>query len=158
MRTLNLPSDVTGELYLHSMPDRHEELHDLMAEMKRIGIGRVVRLTGLDEVAEKSPTYHQAITSGTWPFPTDELAIPDFGVPADPGELYALANSVAAGLREGKKILIHCAGGIGRTGTLAACVLLAMDVTVEVALAMVNVAGSSSETPAQYEIVERYTR
>ena len=48
---------------------------------------------------------------------------------------------------------MHCAAGIGRTGTLAVCVLLALGLGAAEARAAVRSAGSSPQTAAQEDIV-----
>jgi protein-tyrosine phosphatase len=50
-------------------------------------------------------------------------AIPDFGRPADAGGLAAFVNDLLDRLRRGETIYLHCLAGIGRTGTVLACLL-----------------------------------
>ena len=57
------------------------------------------------------------------------------------------------GLSAGRRVLIHCGAGIGRTGTLAVCVLVALGQTRAEAEAVVRAAGSQPETPEQHALV-----
>ena len=50
-------------------------------------------------------------------------AIPDFGRPADVGGLAAFVNDLLDRLRGGETIYLHCRAGLGRTGTVLACLL-----------------------------------
>jgi len=53
-------------------------------------------------------------------------------------------------LKEGKKMLIHCAAGYGRTGMMTAALLVAMGVDPEKAIALVRTARPGTiETPEQ---------
>ena len=56
------------------------------------------------------------------------FAIPDMGVPeeAESERYRAFVDDVADRLRGGKNAVVHCRGGLGRTGTVAACVLVAL--------------------------------
>ena len=55
-------------------------------------------------------------------------------------------------------MLAHCGAGIGRTGTLAASVLVFLGVPLDQALETVHAAGSYPERPEQLELVEWVAR
>jgi hypothetical protein len=59
------------------------------------------------------------------------FAVADYGIPEDRETFWHLAQCLAAGLHSGERVLIHGGAGIGRTGTLAICVLLALGMTVD---------------------------
>jgi protein-tyrosine phosphatase len=50
-------------------------------------------------------------------------------------------------------VLIHCAGGVGRTAMLAVSVLLALGEPIAAAESLVSRAGSTVETMAQIEML-----
>ena len=61
--------------------------------------------------------------------------IADFGVPTVDG-MRATLHAVLAALDAGGTVYLHCKAGIGRTGTVAACLLVEHGHTAEEALAL----------------------
>jgi len=59
--------------------------------------------------------------------------IGDFGLPT-PGSMNAILERIEESLRAGRKIYLHCWGGIGRTGTTVGCYLVRQGKTAEEAL------------------------
>ncbi|WP_371413796.1 protein-tyrosine phosphatase family protein [Meiothermus sp. PNK-Is4] len=152
-RRVELPSGVTGLLLLHSMPGRNEPLENVWREIRNTRIDCIVSLASRREIREKSPDYADAIAAGRVPCDRLEFPITDFGVPEDRPAFYTLARDLATRLRAGQRLLIHCGAGIGRTGTLATCVLVALGEPLESAKRSVSAAGSSPETAEQRELI-----
>ena len=75
------------------------------------------------------------------------------GVPEDRVAFWALAKDVANRLQYGEAVLIHCAGGVGRTAMLAISVLLALGEPLIEAEGAVSRAGSMVETMPQIEML-----
>jgi ADP-ribosyl-[dinitrogen reductase] hydrolase len=75
-------------------------------------------------------------------------------------EYMALVERIVAGLREGKTAVVHCRGGLGRTGTVAASVLVALGRAADEAIGLVRRTRSerSVETPEQEEYVRRFEK
>ena len=59
--------------------------------------------------------------------------IGDFGLPT-PQQMKSILDTIDASLQAGKKIYLHCWGGIGRTGTTVGCYLVRRGRTGEEAL------------------------
>ena len=56
-------------------------------------------------------------------------------------------------MRAGDAVLLHCAAGLGRTGTAAACVLKALGLDAQEALQRVRDAGSNPQNAEQSGLV-----
>ncbi len=153
-RSVELPSTMKGRLFLHSMLGRYEPLESSQAWLKEANVSKIISLAPLDEIEKKSPDYASAIEGGD--LNVDIFPIPDFGVAEEEGAFFTLAHSIANWLQAGTHVLIHCGAGIGRTGTLACCVLLAGGLDLEAAKAAVANAKAGPETSQQVAIVERF--
>ena len=57
--------------------------------------------------------------------------IPDHGVPASPEAAAAFARSIADRCRRGRRVVVHCRAGIGRSACLAAAVLRELGMGVD---------------------------
>ena len=153
-RTVVLPRDVGGSLYLHSMPGRYDPLSTTVSEIEEKEIDIVVSLTSLEEIRNKSPEYANAIDDNSLGFERMEFPIIDFGIPQDSITFLKLAKNLAGRLKSGENLLIHCGAGIGRTGTLAASVLISLGKNLNESLKAVGNAGSNPETDEQMDLVK----
>ena len=102
-------------------------MRDLHTDVQRLkdhyGIGCVVTLVEEHELQMlnianlRAEVQSQGMKSHWFP-------IPDGGVPDDPGELMPLLRTIRSAVRTGERVVVHCRGGLGRAGTVAACVLV----------------------------------
>ena len=136
------------------MPGRFGPWPAFELEARRAGLALVVCLTPRHEVAELSPAYHRAVAAGTLPFQWLNLPMPNFGLPEDAPTFRREIEHIGRNLRRGDAVMLHCAAGLGRTGTAAACVLKALGVPQDDALQRVRDAGSNPQNAKQSGLVE----
>jgi protein-tyrosine phosphatase len=152
-RRVDLPAGISGRLLLHSMPGRFEAIERVWHQVRIDAVGAIVCLNEEYEIRVKSSRYAEALESGAVPCYVLPFEIREGGVPEDRDAFWALANDVAKRLRCGQAVLIHCAGGVGRTAMLAVSVLLALGEPINEAESAVSRAGSTVETMPQIEML-----
>jgi protein-tyrosine phosphatase len=72
--------------------------------------------------------------------------IVDRSVPASRSDVQKLALAIRGRLLRGQDVVVHCRAGVGRSGVIAACTLVAGGLTPELALAKIA-AGRGCEVP-----------
>jgi hypothetical protein len=75
---------------------------------------------------EEAALYERQVQRHNFP-------IGDFGLPT-PATMKAILDTIDAALQKGRKIYLHCWGGIGRTGTTVGCYLVRRGLSGEEAL------------------------
>jgi protein-tyrosine phosphatase len=152
-RRVDLPARVPGKLLLDSMPGRFEPIERAWQQVKSEAVDGIVCLVEQEEIRLKSSAYAEALEVGSVPCSVERFEIREGGAPADRSGFWALANAVALRLQSGEAVLIHCAGGVGRTAMLAISVLLALGEPMNEAESAVSRAGSTVETMPQIEML-----
>jgi len=153
LRSLSLPPEVPGRVWLGSMPGRFESWNAFRVEAKHRALATVVCLAPRAEVAELAPEYHAALAHDTLPFRWMNVPMRNFGLPEDPAAFRRDIAAIAQNLRAGDVVLLHCAAGLGRTGTAAACLLKALGLEAGEALQRVRDAGSNPQNAEQSGLV-----
>lgn len=152
-RRVDLPADVPGRLWLAAMPGRFEPWSTFSAEQRRTPLALVLCLAPRDEVQATAPAYHRAIVEGKLPFRWLNLPMRNYGLPLDlPGFRDGISQAATA-LQQGESVLLHCAAGMGRTGTAAACLLKQLGLPEAEAMQRVRDAGSNPENALQSGLV-----
>ena len=155
LREIDLPEGIPGKLYRAPMPGRWDwPLDRAMREIDEQGIDLVVSLATMREIRTEAPRYAAELEDESLPWETWDLPVPDGGIPEDEEEFLDLARDLAEELRDGANVLIHCYAGVGRTGTLAACTLMALGLGKDEALQAVEEAGAGPETYEQLRLVD----
>ena len=80
---------------------------------------------------------------------------PDFDAPTL-DRLQDIVQWIDAQIAAGRKVLVHCYAGIGRTGVVLTAYLLYKGYSLPAALAEVLNRGAAPQSPAQREALERY--
>lgn len=121
--------------------------------MRRVGAEAILCFNQRHEIDDRYPGYVDWLSGpdnpGHW-FPT-----PDLGV-APIEEYLPLVEEMAEALRGGTKLIAHCGAGIGRAGTFAVAVLLALGVDQAKAQGVVaeNRPMGGPEAGSQQELID----
>jgi protein-tyrosine phosphatase len=112
-----------GKLALAARPRGGDWLDDELRSWQREGVNTVLSLLTRDEendldIADEASTA-KAHGMGFLSFP-----ILDRHVPESEPRLSAMLDELDAELAAGRNVVLHCRQGIGRTGLVAACLLL----------------------------------
>lgn len=143
---------VAGRLWLcgkHAIGPSHEAA---LAEVDATG---VVCLTEADELDGRYPEYLAWLQSA----PQRAIWRPIHDLHAPPLEVATeLVEAIVARLAAGERLILHCAAGIGRSGTVAVCVLVELGVPLDEALAVVaaNRPMAGPEVGAQRDLVVEF--
>lgn len=146
----------TGRLGLTLCPGRRDRGRDLDEDVGQLVADGVDRLLCLLTDAELA-------WAGVASLGTDVEAagieyrrspIPDQGIP-EMAEALDLVRWCRASLGRGERVVVSCMGGLGRSGTLAACVLVDAGASPEAAVALVRAARGprAVETAAQEKFI-----
>ena len=120
--------------------------------------GTAVEACGLRDRQEDAPDrdfglYMDPRWAPTWP--SELIECEDFGLPADPARASAQIRSAFERARRGERVEVGCAGGLGRTGTVLACMARLAGVPAADAVEWVraNYDRRAVETPGQEAFV-----
>jgi protein-tyrosine phosphatase len=85
--------------------------------------------------------------------------IEDRSVPTSLREFDGLIDSVTEYLREGKAVVVHCWGGVGRSSVIAACALIRNGLSADSAFRVIEEARGRQvpDTAEQKQWVKRYS-
>jgi len=135
----NLPADV-GVLARHHKVDVLVPLVE-WHELKLLQIPDLLYEVG-----------HAGMASIYYPFP-------DVSVPHSMASLHELVRELVKRLEHGENIVVHCRGGLGRTGLVVACCLILMGMSAADAIAETRASRKGTiQTPQQEWFVEEYER
>jgi len=132
-----IPECPAGRLAIMPRPRAGDWLEDEAASWQQQGLDVVVSLLEDAEIADlglnEEPSICERVGLRIVRFP-----IPDRDVPSSAQEVSSLVSTLVAELRKHRGVGIHCRMGIGRSASLAVCVLAALGMQIEGAWAAVE--------------------
>jgi protein-tyrosine phosphatase len=139
-----------GKLAIAPRPRGGEWLEDDIAGWKRAGVNAVLSLLTPGEEKdlglrdEDGEVRKQGMEFTSFP-------IPDLQIPRSEAKWAEVLEKVTRSLSSGKNVLVHCRQGIGRSGLVAACLLVKKGMSPGAAVESVSAARGLSvpETPEQ---------
>jgi protein-tyrosine phosphatase len=147
-----------GNLAIMAAPRPAEQIEAIILDWKDEGVDVIVSLLEESEIpgltqAERSLCEEVGVEF--FSFPVRDKTVPDS---AD--TLAVIARRLADRIVAGKSVAIHCRAGIGRSTTLAACVLILLGVEGDIALDMIAAARGLEvpETEAQRQWVLSFSQ
>ncbi len=152
-----IPGFWSGRLGISPRPRGGEWLEDELRAWKDGGTDEVVSLLTADEESELG-LVQEGTLAGAHGLRFCSLPIPDLGVPQSSTSLRRILDEVDSDLAAGRNVVIHCRQGIGRSGLVAACLLIGKGMSSEEAMARVSAARGvpTPETPAQRAWIESF--
>jgi len=150
-----IPGPWRGKLAVASRPRGGDWLDDEINGWRKAGLDVVVSLLEKDEAAQFE-LDHEGDVAESKGVRFVSFPIPDRGVPASTREALSLFSTISAALEAGKNVAMHCRQGIGRSGLIAAGVLLTSGMGVDKALELVGAARGEvvPETQAQLQWIK----
>lgn len=165
---LSVPG-TAGRLHLSPCPGRWDgdagaaSVAGDLAAIRAAGAGRLVTLVEAKELPLPLLAWIEAVEAAGLDFL--HLPIADYGVPGGDFEPDWAAADLAGRLRAGETVAIHCRAGLGRTGTIAARLLIecaGLDAAAAIRLIRAEHAAEAVETAGQVawldEVARRHSR
>ena len=152
----SIPGPWRGRLAIALRPRGGDWLDDEASARRRVGIDVIVSLLEGEKAAKLDlENERQAAENNGIRFVS--FTIPDRGVPASTEAAIAAIGAIVAQLDAGKNVAVHCRQGIGRSGLVAAGVLISSGIKAAEAVEIVSSARGTSvpETPEQRRWIER---
>ncbi len=146
-----------GKLAVAARPRGSDWLDDEIAGWKRAGVDAVLSLLTSEEErdlglsGEAREVKSQGLEFHSFP-------IPDRQVPQSERKLGEVLDKMNLQLSGGRNIVVHCRQGVGRSGLVAACLLVKSGMSPGAAVQAVSAARGVAipETAEQRDWIERY--
>jgi protein-tyrosine phosphatase len=147
----------SGKLAVASRPRGGDWLEDEIANWRRAGVDTVLSLLTPEE-EQTLDLSREAGAVKTRGMDFISLPIPDRQVPGSETEVAAALERVNARLSAGKNVVVHCRQGVGRSGLVAACLLVTKGLDPRAAVERVSAARGVPvpETKEQRQWIDHY--
>lgn len=146
-----------GKLAMAARPRGGDWLRDDIGSWKRAGIDKVLSLLTPDEERNLDLRNEAAeVTAQGMEFAS--FPIPDRQIPGSEARWGEVLEKVTHALSEGRNVVVHCRQGIGRSGLVAACLLVRRGMSPGAAVELVSAARGVPvpETPEQRDWIDQY--
>jgi protein-tyrosine phosphatase len=122
-----------GKPAMAARPRGEDWLEDELRDWKNAGIDVVLSLLTPEEERDLGLAEESQIAKslGLW---FASLPIPDRHIPSSPSEVTPILDNLEEELATGNNIVIHCRQGVGRSGMIAACLLVMRGMSAESAI------------------------
>ena len=139
-----------GSLAVMAKPVAGEWIEDEFSGIASYGISGMVSLLERHEIHELGLVDAPALCASNG-IAFTHFPIADRGLPGSPA-VFALVQALGRRIEDGEHTVIHCRAGIGRTGLMAAAVLVRHGWTPEAAFKQVSASRGVEvpDTPEQY--------
>ena len=129
--------DTAGFLAIMMRPQLNTGQPDSIATLAECGIGCIVSLLETNESFMLGLETESKVVADNG---MNYISFPvsDYGVPSSFDDFSILTADIFEQLGQGTNVLLHCRGGVGRSGLLAAGVLLQAGLNTEQAFAIVS--------------------
>ncbi len=146
-----------GKLAVAARPRGGEWLADEIRSWKRQGVGAVLSLLTPQEEKDLDLAEEGRIAESE-ELLFDSFPIADRQVPASQSKLATVLEKASDQLSDGINLVIHCRGGIGRSGLVAACLLITKGLSPGAAMESVSIARGLPipETAEQRDWIDRH--
>jgi len=143
-----------GRLAISARPRGGDWLEDEIKAWRTVGIETVVSLLTADEMEELGLSEENRL-SAEQGIRFVNLPIPDRGTPTSSEKASRVVSDLFREIQRGRTVAIHCRQGVGRSGMIAAALLVEQGKDPIEAIALVSCARGLSvpETPEQREWV-----
>ncbi len=147
----------SGRVAISARPRGGDWLSDEVAGWKRSGIDVVVSLLTPSEEADLDLML-ESKECRMADLDFFALPVPDRGTPENETSIPETVGELISRLNDGESVAIHCRQGIGRSGLLAAAILMAMGASADEAANTVSEARGlkTPETPGQMEWLRQF--
>jgi protein-tyrosine phosphatase len=146
-----------GKARARFTPRGGDWLAEEMASWQRAGINTVVSLLTSDEEKDLE-LKHESQEARAQGMKFISFPIHDRQVPASESEMSVELERIDAELSAGKNVVVHCRQGIGRTGLVAACLLVTKGLSPKAAVDALTAARGNPipETAEQRDWIDHY--
>ena len=118
-----IPGPWQGKLAIAARPRGADWLDSEIRDWKNASVDTVLSLLAPDEERDLHLAREAQVVRGEG-LRFLSLPVPDRQVPSSPSEVAPTLDEIDVELISGKNVVIHCRQGVGRSGMMAACLLV----------------------------------